>query len=93
MNYEKLKGYGLNHEDICKPLFCWMIAQLYSKNNGLNLAFLNDWNSEMRKTALYFEFIYGLSWGRIEPQIGHSNARLEKKIFARNCSTKTKIQS
>lgn len=81
LNYKALKEYNLEHEDICKPLFCWMIAQLYKKHGKL-AHFNPSWTPEMRKTALYFEFIYGLNSGKVGPSVGtEKNIRLEKKVL------------
>lgn len=81
LKYDDLENYGLRHEDVGKPLFCWMIAQLYKQPKKLHVDFQDDWSPEMRKTALYFEFIYGLKFGRPEMTTPLIPNKLEKKIL------------
>jgi len=88
LDYDILKQYGLQHKDICKPLFCWIISSLNKKSTGLS-KFQDSWTSKMRRTALYFEFAYNIMGGHyIENNPSKFTNMDEKRILWKIASLK-----
>lgn len=52
VNYEKLQSWGLSEEEIKKPLFCWMIAAMFSNENLLE-EFISIYEKENDKRNTY----------------------------------------
>jgi hypothetical protein len=60
LDYKTVAASGLESDEICKPLFCWMISLAYVKNKSLVVS--ND--TKLNRVWLFYTVIHDIILGK-----------------------------
>lgn len=84
LSYDDIIYLGINHNEICTPLFCWMLALMHS-DSEIKIELKPNWTTRMRKTFLYMFFFYFIIKGKYKNSLNNNSWKAEyiseKKIL------------
>ena len=79
LDYKTVAASGLESDEICKPLFCWMISLAYVKNKSLVVS--NDTN--LNRVWLFYTVIHDIILGKHvseSSKYGYTKHALDEKL-------------